>query len=94
MDPADRWRLAIHGMTPNLPGEISAFSVGFPLAATADARPDPAKVSSPEKDRYHLYVSRLPWAHRTLIFRKLKVWSRLFRFPSRESVMLGKRLDV
>ncbi|CEK10000.1 glutathione S-transferase family protein [Legionella hackeliae] len=27
----------------------------------------------PEKDRYHLYVSlACPWAHRTLIFRKLK----------------------
>ncbi|MDH5368624.1 MAG: glutathione S-transferase family protein, partial [Gammaproteobacteria bacterium] len=26
-----------------------------------------------EKDRYHLYVSyACPWAHRTLIFRKLK----------------------
>ena len=26
-----------------------------------------------EKDRYHLYVSMAcPWAHRTLIFRKLK----------------------
>ena len=27
----------------------------------------------PEKNRYHLYVSyACPWAHRTLIFRKLK----------------------
>jgi len=28
----------------------------------------------PEKDRYHLYISlACPWAHRTLIFRKLKM---------------------
>lgn len=30
-------------------------------------------VYKPEKDRYHLYVSlACPWAHRTLIFRKIK----------------------
>lgn len=66
----------IPGMTPNLPG--GNFSVQRRLSATGlplTARPDlPAKADSPQKnDRYHLYVSlACPWAHRTLIFRKLK----------------------
>lgn len=35
--------------------------------------PSGKKGYRPEKDRYHLYVSlACPWAHRTLIFRKLK----------------------
>lgn len=34
---------------------------------------DPEAVFKPESGRYHLYVSlACPWAHRTLIFRKLK----------------------
>ena len=42
---------------------------------TADGRPGPAGEGGfeAESDRYHLYVSyACPWAHRTLIFRKLK----------------------
>lgn len=36
-----------------------------------------------EKDRYHLYVSlACPWAHRTLILRKLKGWNRSSRCRS------------
>jgi putative glutathione S-transferase len=42
---------------------------------TADGEPGPSGKGgfTAEKDRYHLYVSlACPWAHRTLIFRKLK----------------------
>lgn len=42
---------------------------------TADGEPGPSGKGGfkAEKDRYHLYVSlACPWAHRTLIFRKLK----------------------
>ena len=42
---------------------------------TADGSPGPTGVGgfATERDRYHLYVSlACPWAHRTLIFRKLK----------------------
>lgn len=42
---------------------------------TADGKPGPSGDAGfkAEKDRYHLYVSlACPWAHRTLIFRKLK----------------------
>ena len=42
---------------------------------TADGEPGPSGQAGfkAEKDRYHLYVSlACPWAHRTLIFRKLK----------------------
>ncbi|MCM2454224.1 glutathione S-transferase family protein [Rhizobium sp. CG4] len=42
---------------------------------TADGEPGPSGKGAfkAEKDRYHLYVSlACPWAHRTLIFRKLK----------------------
>ncbi|MGA8650525.1 MAG: glutathione S-transferase family protein [Xanthobacteraceae bacterium] len=42
---------------------------------TADGSPEPTGVGgfAAERDRYHLYVSlACPWAHRTLIFRKLK----------------------
>ena len=42
---------------------------------TADGSPGPSGEGGfpAEKDRYHLYVSlACPWAHRTLIFRKLK----------------------
>src|SRR5687768_1115731 len=42
---------------------------------TADGRPAPGRTRGfkAEPGRYHLYVSlACPWAHRTLIFRKLK----------------------
>jgi glutathionyl-hydroquinone reductase len=42
---------------------------------TADGSPGPTGIGgfAAERGRYHLYVSlACPWAHRTLIFRKLK----------------------
>jgi len=45
----------------------------------------------PEKDRYHLYVSlACPWAHRTLIFRKLKKLEDLITVSIVDPLMLGK----
>ena len=51
---------------------------------TADGAPGPAGEGgfAAEKDRYHLYVSlACPWAHRTLILRKLKDWNPLYPSP-------------
>lgn len=43
------------------------------ITADGKAGPDGIAGFKAEKDRYHLYVSlACPWAHRTLIFRKLK----------------------
>jgi len=43
------------------------------LTADGEAGPTGEGGFAPEKDRYHLYVSlACPWAHRTLILRKLK----------------------
>ena len=64
---------------------------------TADGAPGPSGEGgfAAEKDRYHLYVSlACPWAHRTLIMRKLKglgVVNSGFRGQPADA---GKRLDV
>ncbi len=43
------------------------------ITATGEAGPTGSGGFKAEADRYHLYVSlACPWAHRTLIFRKLK----------------------
>jgi len=44
---------------------------------------EPASRFPPEKGRYHLYVSyACPWAHRTLIVRKLKGLEDIIEFTS------------
>ena len=54
---------------------LSGSPTAFHNYITADGSPGPTGEGgfAAENDRYHLYVSlACPWAHRTLIFRKLK----------------------
>ena len=56
-------------------GEFVRWDSVFRNWVTADGSPGPTGVGGykAEPDRYHLYVSyACPWAHRTLMFRKLK----------------------
>ena len=65
----DRWY-----ETKNSKGEFVREQAGFRNWVTADGRPGPTGEGGfkAEPDRYHLYVSlACPWAHRTLIFRRL-----------------------
>lgn len=56
-------------------GKFERSQAGFRNWVTADGSPGPTGLGGfkAEAGRYHLYVSlACPWAHRTLIFRKLK----------------------
>lgn len=56
-------------------GQFKRTDAAFRNWITADGTPGPSGDGgfSAEADRYHLYVSlACPWAHRTLIFRRLK----------------------
>ena len=56
-------------------GHFVRRATAFHNYVTADGSPGPTGKGGfhAERDRYHLYVSlACPWAHRTLIFRKLK----------------------
>ena len=61
--------------TKETKGHFKRSASQFRNWITADGEPGPSGTGGfkAEKDRYHLYVSlACPWAHRTLIFRKLK----------------------
>ena len=61
-------------------GKFVRSQAGFRNWVTADGAPGPSGEGgfAAEADRYHLYVSlACPWAHRTLIFRKLKELDKL-----------------
>ncbi|MGE0338426.1 MAG: glutathione S-transferase family protein [Xanthobacteraceae bacterium] len=61
--------------TKSTGGRFERTTTSFRNWITPDGAPGPAGAGgfAAEKDRYHLYVSlACPWAHRTLIFRKLK----------------------
>ncbi len=56
-------------------GRFERGETGFRNWVTADGRPGPSGVGGfkAEPGRYHLYVSMAcPWAHRTLIYRRIK----------------------
>ncbi len=66
----DRWYETKHSK-----GEFIREQAGFRHWVTADGSAGPSGEAGfkAEPRRYHLYVSlACPWAHRTLIFRKLK----------------------
>ncbi|MDT0634642.1 glutathione S-transferase family protein [Spectribacter hydrogenoxidans] len=61
--------------TDSTGGRFERNEASFRHWITADGRPGPSGEGgfAAEPGRYHLYVSRAcPWAHRTLIYRKLK----------------------
>src|SRR6056297_1041831 len=61
--------------TKSTGGEFRRSTAGFRNWITADGSAGPSGTDGfkAESGRYHLYVSHAcPWAHRTLIFRKLK----------------------
>src|SRR5215217_4931228 len=61
--------------TKSTGGEFKRSQAGFRNWVTADGSAGPSGTGGfkAEPGRYHLYVSlACPWAHRTLIFRKLK----------------------
>ena len=61
--------------TKETKGHFKRSASQFRNWVTSDGEPGPSGKGGfkAEKDRYHLYVSlACPWAHRTLIFRKLK----------------------
>ena len=83
--------------TKSTQGEFVRKAPQFRNWVTPDGAPGPSGKGGfkAEAGRYHLYVSlACPWAHRTLIFRKLKgLESRDQRF-SRPSADARKRLDL
>lgn len=61
--------------TKSTGGHFKRKDAGFRNWITADGSPGPSGEGGfkAEADRYHLYISNAcPWAHRTMIFRKLK----------------------
>jgi len=61
--------------TESTGGEFKRQEQAFRSWITADGKPGPSGDGgfTPDRDRYHLYVSlACPWAHRVLIFRALK----------------------
>ena len=61
--------------TKSTGGRFERTTTSFRNWITPDGAPGPSGAGgfAAEKDRYHLYVSlACPWAHRTLVFRKLK----------------------
>jgi len=74
-------------------GRFQRPTTTFRNWVTPDGAPGPSGEAgfAAERDRYHLYVSlACPWAHRTLIFRKLKQLEDVISFSVVEPV-LGER---
>ena len=65
------------------------------ITTDGSAGPSGTEGFKAEAGRYHLFVSlACPWAHRTLIFRKLKGLEDLIPVTAVEPLMLEKRLDL
>ncbi len=74
-------------------GDFKRMESTFRHWVTADGRPGPTGEGDfkAEPDRYHLYVSNAcPWAHRTVIFRKLKNLENLIGLSIVEANMLDQ----
>lgn len=74
-------------------GEFKRMESTFRHWVTVDGRAGPSGEDGfkAEADRYHLYVSdACPWAHRTVIFRKLKKLERIIGLSVVEPDMLDK----
>ena len=72
-------------------GEFKRMESTFRSWVTPDGRAGPTGVAgfNAEPDRYHLYVSKAcPWAHRTVIFRKLKNLENIIGLSIVEAEML------
>lgn len=77
--------------TAKTKGHFKRSASQFRNWVTADGAPGPSGDGGfkAEKDRYHLYVSlACPWAHRTLIFRKLKTLEDLISVSVVDPLML------
>ncbi|NTF32594.1 glutathione S-transferase family protein [Rhizobium skierniewicense] len=77
--------------TKETKGHFKRSASQFRNWVTADGEPGPSGKGGfkAEKDRYHLYVSlACPWAHRTLIFRKLKKLEDLISISVVDPLML------
>ena len=74
-------------------GEFIRANSGFRNWITQDGSAGPSGVGGfkAQPDRYHLYVSyACPWAHRTLIFRVLKVLEKIISVSVVHPLMLNK----
>ncbi|XUY26034.1 glutathione S-transferase family protein [Agrobacterium sp. rho-8.1] len=77
--------------TKETKGHFKRSASQFRNWVTSDGEPGPSGEGGfkAEKDRYHLYVSlACPWAHRTLIFRKLKKLEDLISISVVDPLML------
>jgi glutathionyl-hydroquinone reductase len=77
--------------TKETKGHFKRAASQFRSWVTADGAPGPTGSGGfmAEADRYHLYVSlACPWAHRTLVFRKLKMLENLISVSIVDPLML------
>ena len=83
--------------TKSTGGKFQRSASAFRNWLTADGAPGPTGTGGfiAEKDRYHLYVSlACPWAHRTLIMRKLKGLEPFISVSVVNPLMLEKGMEL
>ena len=92
-----QWRTGPGPATHDASGQFVRKPTTFRSWITPDGAPGPTGEGgfAAEAGRYHLYVSyACPWAHRTLIFRKLKGLEENGRLVGGELAARRRRLDV